>query len=188
MAGARPLLRERLDDPDGASRVGAFFSNASGRAVRLIDGGALHQFGNTGSGVKASGDVRTVHIINANTVRALAAAAGVQLDPSRFRANIILDGALPAWREFEWVGSTVAVGTETLAVISRTVRCDGVNVDAEHGSGRADLDIPALLQRHFPQHGPFLGVYAQVTGGEEVRVQLGDAVHVQSEAALRRAP
>ena len=142
--------------------------------MRLVDGGARHQFGNTGSGVKASGDTRTVHIVNANTVRAFAAAAGVQLDPSRFRANLILDGALPAWREFDWVGSTIRVGGATLAVIKRTVRCDGVNVDAVHGSGRADLDIPALLQRHFPQHGPFLGVYAQVVGGGEVHV--GDAV------------
>ena len=44
------------------------------------------------------------------------------------------------------------------------------------GSGRADLDVPALLQKHFPQHGPFLGVYAQVVSAGEAKV--GDRVRV----------
>ena len=65
-----------------------------------------------------------------------------------------------------------------------TVRCAGVNVDARAGSGRADLDIPALLTRHFPQHGPYLGIYAQVVSAGEVRI--GDQVRVQgaTESAL----
>ena len=80
-----------------------------------------------------------------------------------------------AWREFEWVGRTISVGGAVLKVVKRTVRCEGVNVDPR-GSGRADLDVPALLQKHFPQHGPFLGVYAQVVSAGEVRV--GDRVRV----------
>ena len=55
------------------------------------------------------------------------------------------------------------------------VRCQGVNADARRGSGeKADLDIPGLLSTHFPEHGPYLGVYAQVVEGG--RVRLGDAV------------
>ncbi len=112
--------------------------------------------------------------MNANTVRALSAASGVELHPERFRANVLLDGALPAWAEFGWVGGTVSLGGATLRVIKRTVRCEGVNVDARHGSGAADVDVPGLLARHFPEHGPFLGVYAQVEAGGHVRV--GDRV------------
>ena len=66
------------------------------------------------------------------------------------------------------------LGEATLRVIARTVRCEGVNADARHGSGEADLDIPGLLTTHFPEHGPYLGVYAQVVEGG--RVRLGDAV------------
>ena len=88
---------------------------------------------------------------------------------------MILGGTLPAWREFEWVGRTISVGGAVLKVVKRTVRCEGVNVDPR-GSGRADLDVPALLQKHFPQHGPFLGVYAQVVSAGEVKV--GDRVRV----------
>lgn len=80
---------------------------------------------------------------------------------------MVLGGDLPAWAEFGWVGRTVALGGVTFAVVKRTVRCEGVNVDP---AGGRELDIPGLLQRHFPQHGPYLGVYAQVVGGGVLRV------------------
>ena len=134
-----------------------------------------HQFGNTGSGVKkGDGSTRTIHIVNANTVRAVSAAAGIALHADRFRANVILDGALLAWKEFEWVGRTIQLGGATMRIVSQTVRCEGVDVDARHGTGKADVSVPALLQKHFPQHGPYLGVYAQVVGAGAVRV--GDQV------------
>ena len=187
-ADGAALLRENLEEPDGRRRVGAFFSNVSGRAVSVVSSGGgsggaggaggvsqHHQFGNTGSGIRAGdGSSRTVHIINSNTVAALSAASGVPLHADRFRANVILSGALPAWREFSWVGRTIRLGAVTLRVIQRTVRCDGINVDARHGSGAADVDVVRMLETHFPQHGPYLGVYAQVVGGGTVSV--GDRV------------
>lgn len=72
------------------------------------------------------------------------------------------------------MGRTIRIGTATLRVIKRTVRCEGVNADARHGSGAVDADIPSLLARHFPMHGAYLGVYAQVVSGGQVRV--GDGV------------
>ena len=98
---------------------------------------------------------------------------GMVLDPARFRANIVVEG-LPAWAEFDWVtqGHPIRIGTASLDVISRTVRCDGVNVDL--ATGKRDCDLPALLTKHFPQHGPYLGVYAQVVEGG--RMECGDEV------------
>jgi hypothetical protein len=173
-ADGERLLEARVDSFEGRTTLGNFFSNASGRAVDLVTSAAApHQFGNTGSGVAASGDTRTLHIVNANTVRALALATGLNIDPGRFRANLILDGALPAWAEFDWVGSTISIGGTLLRVIKRTVRCEGVSSDPWTSSAPV-IDVPAALQRHFPQHGPFLGVYAQVVTGGVVKV--GDAV------------
>ena len=181
---AVPLLHADLDDPRGRDQVAAYFSNVSGRAVRVVSSADHsssaahhhhHQFGNTGSGVKkGDGSTRTIHIVNANTVRAVSAAAGIALHADRFRANVILDGALLAWKEFEWVGRTIQLGGATMRIVSQTVRCEGVDVDARHGTGKADVSVPALLQKHFPQHGPYLGVYAQVVGAGAVRV--GDQV------------
>eukprot|EP00965_Chrysotila_dentata_P185648 6129099-Pleurochrysis_carterae.AAC.1 len=166
---AQPLLQASLVEGDGRARVGAFFSEVSGAELRVVSSTSRpHQFGNTRAGVSASGDTRTIHIVNQNTVAAVSARAGVPLDASRFRANVVLGGALPAWREFEWVGRTVRLGSVTLRVLSRTVRCEGVNVAASGGA--ADVDVPRLLNRHFPEHGPYLGVYAQVIGEGDVRV------------------
>jgi hypothetical protein len=213
------LLRAALasKDPAERQRVESFFSSlpprcqpcgsAEGpdggqlrRAVRLVESEAgVHHFGNTPVGFKSakrpdgdsSGSI--VHIVNAETVRCLSAAAGLEdsdvghcndatmreraeegpLAPSRFRPNIVLNG-LPAWSEFNWVGQHVRIGSVTFKVLSRTVRCDATNVDARAGCGRPVLDVPALLNVHFPDHGPFLGVYARVVDGGVLNV--GDAV------------
>ncbi len=216
------LLRAALASGDAVDRrrVEAFFSglpNCGGagdphnhnddsdgqrRAVRVVESAVgPHHFGNTSVGFKSvhrpdgdpSGGV--VHIVNAETVRALSVAAGLErpnqksrpateekdeegeaegpLAPSRFRPNVVLAG-VPAWAEFDWVGKHVRIGGVTLRVLSRTVRCEATNVDARAGSGRAVLDVPELLRRHFPEHGPFLGVYARVVEGGPLRV--GDAV------------
>jgi hypothetical protein len=110
------------------------------------------------------------------------------LAPSRFRPNIVLRG-LPPWTEFDWVGSYVRIGSVTLHVLARTVRCEATNVDARAGSGRSVVDVPALLKLHFPAHGPYLGVYARVVEGGSLRV--GDTVTVvlpSSTSSLSSAP
>ena len=175
------LLAARLDEEEGRAAAATFFSDACGRGCSVVTAGAAHQFGNTGSGLKASGDLRTVHLVNENTVAALSEACGVALHSDRFRPNLIVGGALPAWEEFRWVGREVKLGEATLRVISRTVRCEGINADARHGSFKADVDIPGLLDKHFPEHGPYLGVYCQVVEGG--RVSVGDAVQGPVESA-----
>ena len=175
------LLAARLDEEEGRAAAATFFSDACGRGCSVVTAGAAHQFGNSGSGLKANGDLRIVHLVNENTVAALSEAWGVALHPDRFRPNLIVGGALPAWEEFSWVGSEVKLGEATLRVISRTVRCEGINADARHGSFKADVDIPGLLDKHFPEHGPYLGVYAQVVEGG--RVCVGDAVQGPVESA-----
>jgi hypothetical protein len=99
---------------------------------------------------------------------------GIQLNPTRFRPNIIVDGLDP-WSEFDLIGKTIEVipkesdqehQTQQQAklrfrITSRTVRCAGIGVDPlqpELGT----IDIPKLLTKHFPQYGPYLGVYAVV--------------------------
>jgi uncharacterized protein YcbX len=125
-------------------------------------GAHTHQFGNTRSGVRHNNNTRTIHIVNAATVAQVSERTGIDLDPQRFRANIIVQGLAP-WEEFDWVGGQIAMGSAILDVISKTVRCDGVNVDLI--TGEQDCDLPALLAHHFPEHGPYLGVYAQVARG-----------------------
>ena len=191
------LVHAQLTHPDGQARVEEFFSTFTEprRAVRLVQGsgGAMspHHFGNTPCGYsKGSGDPRVLHILNSATVAAVesaARAAGVRavLHTARFRPNVVLTG-LSAWEEFAWVGREIKVGGVRLRVLSRTVRCEATNNDPWHpdeaeastssssSSWLADEGVPELIQRLFPEHGPYLGIYAQVIGAGTIKV--GDAV------------
>ncbi|KAL7546890.1 hypothetical protein ACHAWF_013869, partial [Thalassiosira exigua] len=172
-----------LAHASGREATSEFFTDLCGRKVQCVvaDGNRhSHQFGNTSSGVKNNeGDTRTLHIINEHTVRRLSEAAfGADdvLSSARFRPNVVVNNLEP-WAEFDLIGKTIEVvpasregdggGTENeppslrLRVVSRTVRCAGVGVDPlrpELGTA----DIPDLLIKHFPEHGPYLGVYAVV--------------------------
>lgn len=162
-----------LAKEEGRISLGDFFSEASGRKVHCITADAStnrdranqkHQFGNTSSGWKQRKDTRTIHIINADTVQQVAEKCQVPLNPTRFRPNMIVEGWEP-WSEFDWIGKPLQVKTKTgdivkLSVLSKTVRCDGVSVDPLDPD--TVLDIPKLLARHFPEHGPYLGVYAVI--------------------------
>lgn len=110
-----------------------------------------------------------VSLINMASLHALEAAIGRELDPLRFRANIYFTG-LPAWAEFDWVGSRVQAGGATLEVFKRTIRCPATQVDL--ATGTRDLDIPALMRQHFGHAD--LGVHATVV--ESGRIARGDAI------------
>ena len=183
-ADGESLLVARLTDADERERVETFFSDASSRGVRLVRpaDNRPHHFGNTNAGFRV-GDAggHVLHLVNLETIAALNNATGNSFEPSRFRPNIVISG-VPAWTEFDWVGSTIRVGGATLEVLKRTVRCDAINVDGreDFGNGLRHLrsaqrpDVPGLLSKHFPEHGPYLGIYARVVEGGSVRV--GDAL------------
>jgi uncharacterized protein YcbX len=182
-AEGQKLLCAKLTDATQRAQVGTFFSAACGREVHVVSAPTSHHFGNTAAGFKHHPSGSIIHIVSADTVAALSQATGIVLDPSRFRPNLVL-GGVPAWSEFEWVGKCVQVGGATLEVLQRTVRCDAINIDAAHGN-TAGIDLPALMALHFPEHGPYLGVYARVvTGGT---VCLGDKLVVQ-ESPVRKPP
>uniref|UniRef100_A0A7S0AGC1 MOSC domain-containing protein n=1 Tax=Pyrodinium bahamense TaxID=73915 RepID=A0A7S0AGC1_9DINO len=127
-----------------------------------------HQFANT-KPLQGMEGLMTLHIVNLATVHDVSRASGIEVDWRRFRPNILLDSGedLPAWGEFQWVGRLVRAGDAWLRVTKRTIRCDATKVNPD--TAREDLDMPGLLQRHFPEHGPYLGVYAVVERGGEVK-------------------
>jgi hypothetical protein len=174
-----------LQQESGRRLLGDFFSHTSQKQVHCITsarndaaGSHKHQFGNTSSGYKQRNDTRTIHIINQATVDLLAKTfASHALKATRFRPNIVVSGA-PAWSEFDWIGKKLVEDSTglTLTVISKTVRCKGVSVDPTEVDG-AVMNIPSLLVQHFPEHGPYLGVYAvaDVPGS----IQIGSRFTIQ---------
>jgi uncharacterized protein len=113
--------------------------------------------------------VKCVSIIGLASLHALEQAAGMRLDPLRFRANIYVSGGAP-WAEFGLLGQEIQLGTARLKVFKRIVRCPATQVNPE--TGERDADPPALLRQHFGHAD--LGVYAEVIEGG--RVAVGDAL------------
>jgi len=113
---------------------------------------------------------KVVSIISLASVADIENAAGLPVNPLRFRANIYLSG-WPPWHEFDLLGQTVAIGkTARLKIIKRIQRCAATDVDPE--TGIRDLTIPRTLLNNFDHTD--CGVYAEViTAGE---IAPGDAI------------
>jgi uncharacterized protein YcbX len=190
-----PLLDSvDLSTMHGRKQLANFFEVQSGTPLTCVTASVKegdtsgshhrHQFGNTSKNWKLNKDTRTMHIINARTVQQFSDTIGVPLNPTRFRPNIVIDNIEP-WTEFDWIddgeenGPIIQIGTTTLKAISKTVRCEGVSIDPL--DLKNVLNIPQLLAKHFPQHGPYLGIYAIVEDGGDISVD--DSVKVLDRSA-----
>lgn len=110
-----------------------------------------------------SGDPATmqaVSIINLASVRELGRAAGRDVDPLRFRANIYLDGLAP-FAERDLLGTVLQAGTTRLEVFQEIARCAATEVGLD--TARRDLPVLATLHEAFGHTN--LGVYAHVRAG-----------------------
>ena len=187
-----PLVRSDLACDSGRDQIARFFTERFGVKVVCVvaqtEDRHNHQFGNTSSGVKNNdGDTRLIHIVNSNTVKELSGAMFQDesyLRPTTFRPNVVVDGLEP-WAEFDLIGKTIESVPEDgdcesamrFRVTSRTVRCAGIGVDPERPE--EEHDIPASLIKHFPEHGPYLGIYAvRVDGEKNGNLSVGETFRV----------
>jgi uncharacterized protein YcbX len=163
----RVAARGDLETPEGRAAIEAFFaanfaSDLKG-APKVLSGGG-HSFSDVAR--------KVVSIINLGSVAAIEDMVGASVHPLRFRANLYVSG-WPAWREFDLLGETIAVGAARFRVVKRIVRCAAVNVDPE--SAARDLEIPQTLMRRLGHAD--CGVYAEVTTGGSIA--LGDSITME---------
>lgn len=116
------------------------------------------------------------HLVNLASVRDLSGRLGVDVDPRRFRANIYADLGEP-WVEREWMGRVITAGAVGLRVAMSAVRCSATEVNVT--TGRRDLPVVRLLQRHFGH--TTMGVYASFTSSGVLRP--GDLIQIDSSVA-----
>jgi hypothetical protein len=160
----KQVARGQLSTPLGRKLIEQFlaaYMQASLRGAPKIVFAQGHSFSDVAE--------KCLHIVSLASLREVERAAGVPLNPLRFRPNLVIEGA-GAWEEFGWVGRTITVGEAELDVFDRTQRCAATDVDPD--TGRRDTAIPAVLQRTWG-HADF-GVYARIVRGGVVN--LGDTV------------
>ena len=162
------VARGDLESMEGRAAIEAFFAtNFAGELKgppKVISGGG-HSFSDVAR--------KVVSIINLGSVAAIESIIGLPVHPLRFRANLYVSG-WPAWREFELLGQTLAIGDARLKVVKRITRCAAINVDPE--SAARDLDLPPTMMRCLGHNE--CGIYAEVTAGGTIGV--GDAVATEA--------
>jgi uncharacterized protein YcbX len=115
-------------------------------------------------------DAMPLSLLTTRSVAALGESVGRELDPRRFRPNILVEsGAL----EHEFVGCVLQVGDMRMRVDQRDSRCVIVNVDPE--TSERDARVLKTIAR---ERGSCTGVYGSTV--EPGRVALGDPVAVEA--------
>ena len=115
--------------------------------------------------------MNAVSIINTDSVNQFSKDLGQEVDPRRFRGNILISGLAP-FSELEWVGQHIVVGEAKLKVVQRTRRCPATEVNLS--TGERDMKTPKLLREHYGHMD--MGVYAQVVQGG--KISPGDTVEI----------
>lgn len=118
-------------------------------------------------------DAFPIHIVTTNALASVSAAAGVNADNARFRANFVInceDGA--AYPEQGWCGARLAIGDVVLEVCSETFRCGMPS----HPQGALHPKAPELVKTLRGELSNKFGVYARVL--RPGRIELGAPVHL----------
>jgi len=154
-----------LRSKDGRLAIEAFFRRFMPKELRgppKVLFGEGHSFSDVAK--------KVVSIINLASVAAVEAAAGVAVQPLRFRGNVYVAG-WPAWHEFDLLGRELAIGGARLKVVKRIQRCAATEVDPD--TGIRDVAVPRTLVDNFGHAD--CGVYAEVVGGGEIAI--GDLIN-----------
>ncbi len=124
-------------------------------------------------------DDASVSVISSATVAGIGAEAGMDIDPRRFRANIVLEtrGGEP-FLEDAWLGGTLLFGNveprPAVRVTARDVRCVMINLDPD--TARHDAQMMKAVVRLNDNNA---GVYGTVV--QEGTLRVGDVVTFESD-------
>ncbi len=107
-------------------------------------------------------DDASVSVISLATIAGIGREAGMDLDPRRFRANILLEtGDSTPFLEDAWVGGTLVFGDgepgPAVSVTARDVRCMMINLDPDTG-----IQDPRALKTAVRLNENNAGVYGTV--------------------------
>jgi uncharacterized protein YcbX len=115
-------------------------------------------------------DTMPLSVITTQTIAGLGALVDAQLEPLRFRPNLLIEASSDdAFPEDEWIGRVLRVGGMRMRVDKRDKRCVVVNTDP-----KTTQRNPAVLRAIARERQASLGVYGSTT--KPGRVAAGDPV------------
>jgi uncharacterized protein len=111
-------------------------------------------------------DAADVLVLNAASLRALAAEYRKTVNPLRFRPNLVVDGPdMAPFEESRWLGKRFSAGSAVLEAVEPCKRCVLTTIDP------ATFDVdPSFLRLVVERHASEFGVYFRVVQPGAVRV------------------
>lgn len=124
------------------------------RAPRLVRADP-HRF--TDVSVLSPALMNAVSLINLNSVADLEKNVGHEVDPRRFRGNILFSG-WPPFAELGLLGKIISLGTATARVTMKTRRCAATDVNPV--TAKRDMTLPKTLMLKYGHAD--MGIYVEV--------------------------
>jgi uncharacterized protein YcbX len=141
-------------------------SNPGRLPVRLVGDGVTPRYQDSKAGFV------TLH--SRESLAAVSAAAdSPDINESRFRSNIAIEGASP-WEEQTWLGKRLRIGKVVFEAARTKTRC--LATHANPASGKRDLAIMQALTKAFPSEKPTFAI--AMTSSEGGSIHLGDKVMI----------
>lgn len=151
----------KCDDNEAMAKASAYLAEVVGletdETPKFIRGGQLRF---TDVCMTSPQYMHAISIINLASVRAFGEAIGQDVDPHRFRGNLLIDGLTP-FIELDAIDQELRIGDVRLRILKRTRRCPATQVNLQ--TQVRDLDVPQLLDDAFGHRD--MGVYAEVLEG-----------------------
>jgi uncharacterized protein YcbX len=173
MSRYRPYFRDARR-PDASPTI---VCTPDGEELDVVDPGLARKLGDGVRVIKQDVgvfDSMPLSLLTNQALASLGELAGADLDPLRFRPNLLIDAADDsAFPEDGWCGNVLRVGDLVMRVDRRDERCVVVNVDP----ATTERD-PKILRTIAREREACLGVYG--TTVEPGRIAIGDAVSLDS--------
>ena len=165
--------RPRFLEPERPDDSRTVVRTPSGAELDVVDPALATELGHGARVIKqhrGAFDTMPLSLISTGSVAAIGAVVGRELDPLRFRPNLLVEPAEgAAFAEDGWVGALLQVGEAMMRVDRPDERCAVVNVDP----ATAERD-PAVLKTLGRERETCLGVYGSTV--RPGRIAVGDAV------------
>jgi uncharacterized protein YcbX len=165
--------RPRFLEPERPDDSRTVVRTPSGAELDVVDPALATELGHGARVIKqhrGAFDTMPLSLISTRSVAAIGAVVGRELDPLRFRPNLLVEPAEgAAFAEDGWLGAVLRVGEAIMRVDRPDERCAVVNVDP----ATAERD-PAVLKAIGRERRARLGVYGSTV--RPGRVAVGDPV------------
>lgn len=167
----------RFEDPSQPNKSVTKVRSPQGREFDVVDPELALELGHGARVIKQDTgvfDTFPLSLISVQTIKALGDLAQLELDPQRFRPNLLIDlKDAPPFTEDEWPGAVVRIGGMRMRVDKRDGRCVMVNIDP-----RSTDSNPVVLKTIARERNSQLGVYGSTV--QPGRVQVGDPVFLEA--------